>query len=315
MSESPAKRRKTSPSTFVPGDAPDAATEGNLRTIREVSHRTSFQSPTRSSLARFNPDVLSNALNRSPKRSPSRPATGGRDGDGGEAIGLRDRKALRPSLSGVAPASPSKAPQMSTGFPILSPQRTSSAFSAPPRRVTRKSALLNTTETVSSNIPHAVTLASSPANDPDEQLAQELDSATGAQNIAFNLATAAFQDEEGEPDLPPTPTQLGLEKAPERSKGLLSSPSRQYQTRRNLRSGAAAFSPLKHVSRRTSPERQGSPEVLPEEVRKKQALRDELSQQLKSLHDDVKQLEDWTRLTKGTGHGSGLDVDGVRKLL
>jgi hypothetical protein len=303
MSESAAKRRRTSPTTFVPGDAPESRSEPSVDIAPEVSHRTSFQSPTRSSLARSNPDVLSNVLRRSPVRSPSRPPSSGRDGEGGGAFGLRDRKALRSSLIGGTSTSPQKAPQLSSGFPILSPQRRPSAFTAPPRRVLRRSILLDAPTITSSNAPHTGTITPTPADNPDEQLAHELDSATREPEILSNPTVSVLQDEEGEPDLPPTPTQLGLERPPGRPKGLLSSPSRQYETRRNLRREVAGL------------DRQISPEVVSEEVRKKLALRDELSQQLKVLQNDVAQLEDWALLGEEAGGGSEVDVLTVQNFL
>ncbi|RFU33656.1 hypothetical protein B7463_g2700, partial [Scytalidium lignicola] len=73
MAESPSKRRKTSPTTSVPGDAPTTPT--HIPVLRQDGARTfsarpSFASPTRASLARHNPQLLNKPV--SPGKSVER---------------------------------------------------------------------------------------------------------------------------------------------------------------------------------------------------------------------------------------------------
>ncbi|KAH8808532.1 hypothetical protein F5884DRAFT_792545 [Xylogone sp. PMI_703] len=73
MAESPSKRRKTSPTTSVPVDAPTTPTRNSaLRQdgARTFSARPSFASPTRASLARHNPQLLNRAT--SPRKATER---------------------------------------------------------------------------------------------------------------------------------------------------------------------------------------------------------------------------------------------------
>lgn len=262
MSESPPKRRKISETESLPGRRP------------EVTHRTSFQSPTRASLARSHPEVLSRVLSRSPSRSPQRPVSGHdeeqRQQD--EVIGLRDRKALRPSLN--APGSPSR---LSGSFPARSPtRRASGAFAAPPRRVSRR---LFTPEIE----PSEATRTLSRRNDPDEGSGPKQRGPTeerSAEDDRISERSSSSSGDSGEPELPPTPTALGRVRL--RGRPSLSSPSMRQERsklRREIRQAEDAQT------------RNAAREDIPEELREKLELKEELSAQLERLKADVSRLE------------------------
>ncbi|KAJ5403920.1 hypothetical protein N7509_003791 [Penicillium cosmopolitanum] len=214
---SPPKRRKTGDRSSIAISA--SQSREALEDRRSSPSRPSFQSPTKSSLAKSHPDVLERALSRSPVRRPV--SRGAQDGPGNESDmrGFR-RKAMRPSLG---PGSPLKAPRMSIGGTTLlsSPSRRASAieaFAKPPRRMSTKR--INPSDfTFGSPMP----TRPAEADTPEGQLAQELGgSATREEDDAPILESGfdgAFDEDPLEPELPPTPTQLGLEKAPDRTQG------------------------------------------------------------------------------------------------
>lgn len=224
--------------------------------------------------------------------------------DGGpedaEARGFK-RKALRPSLN---PSSPLKAPRMSGSAPIFSsPTRRASgieAFSKPPRRLSTK------------RISPADFIFGSPmptqpgeVDTPEGQLAQELGSATREEEDPIIMDTGldgAFDEDPLNPELPPTPTQLGLEKAPDRPRGLLSSsPSMRLEKRMKRRTAdVIQGSPLK-ASRFHDPNAEEGVEDeyhLDEEISaaalEKRKARKKLSAELQRLKKDVADLTKWS---------------------
>ncbi|KAJ5571921.1 hypothetical protein N7535_005581 [Penicillium sp. DV-2018c] len=284
--DSPAKRRKTSETTGIPV-APELSQNDAHR-----PRRPSYQSPTRASLARSNPDVLERALSRSPSRRLV-----GKDSVQPDIrnIGLRDRKALRPSLN--ASASPLIRPRASEP-PESSPNRRSSgiqAFSKPPRRISKR--ILPGDLVFGSPVPPQSKL---PRPDtPEGQLAQELGSATGEPDMDMG-ADPGFMDEEDplEPELPPTPTQLGLVKAPDR-RLLSSSPSKRPEKRSKQRTANPLLeSPLKAVNFRSpSPQEMETASDLgvSAAVREKRKLRDKSTADLRRLEQEVAELETWAK--------------------
>ncbi|KAL2837720.1 hypothetical protein BJX68DRAFT_249499 [Aspergillus pseudodeflectus] len=269
---------------------------------RRSPSRPSFQAPTKASLARAHPEVLERALSRSPTRKSARRSS--RDDPQNEAetraIGLRDRKALRPSITLTAsPIDPLKRGQQS---PLSFPSRRSSglvAFAAPPRRVSKR---ISTSDLFfrSPTASQETRVEASLINTPEDQLASELGSATGAADMGDDdFESPSLNDGFDEPDLPPTPTQLGLERPPGRPRGLLSSSPSKEQWGKRRAAGDLEQSPskLRIVDYGTDPE--GSTEhvvsvndvLLPESVHKKRKLRRELSHDLESLKWDVAKLE------------------------
>lgn len=281
MSESPPKRRKISETESLPVRRP------------EVTHRTSFQSPTRASLARSHPEVLSRVLSRSPSRSPQRPVSGHDEEQQQQqegVIGLRDRKALRPSLN--APGSPSR---LSGSFPALSPtRRASGAFAAPPRRVSRRLFTPEIEQFEAMRTP-------SGRDHPEEGSAPNPGGATeerSAEDEQTSERRSSSSGDSGEPELPPTPTALGRVRL--RGRPSLSSPSvRQEKSklRREIRQEEDAQA---RISAR---------EDIPEELRKKLELKEELSAQLKRLKADISRLEDLAKLAQQPQNSSEPDVE------
>ncbi|KAJ5681567.1 uncharacterized protein N7477_001507 [Penicillium maclennaniae] len=299
--DSPPKRRKTGEKT---GLAVSASQSLATREGTRSSNRPSFQSPTRSSLARSYPEVLERALSRSP---PQRPTSSGSQRGRSEqpdpkAVGLRDRKALRPSLG---PSSPLKAPRASVAAPTLSPSRRASgieAFSKPARRLSKK--ILPGDFTFGSPVRRE--LPPPEQDTPESQLARELGSATNEREVEEETGIDignAFDDEDPlEPELPPTPTQLGLEKAPDRPMGpLSSSPTTRHEKRKKRRTVEHFHSsPLKSLkfqnpsTEESTDDDSIAPDELTPAILEKQKLRKSLAAQLRSLKDDVKELIKWT---------------------
>ena len=210
----------------------------------------------------------------------------------GRVFGLRDRKALRPSMGSTAsPMSPLR----------MSPRRASGqVFAAPPRRVSRR--IMPSDLAFGSPIAQKKPPKSAHTRDPPNQPAFELDGAAGE----TDAGTDHFPITEGfeEPELPPTPTQLGLEPPPGRRKGLMSSsPStRQGKWARRRMTDAERSGPLKVKGVDAEWEADGlsgaefsfGQTLFPEPVLKKQKLKRELSAQLQQLKDDLTELGGWT---------------------
>ncbi|KAL4877282.1 hypothetical protein BJY04DRAFT_230784 [Aspergillus karnatakaensis] len=260
---------------------------------RRSPSRPSFRAPTKASLARSHPEILERALSRSPTRIPTRDSRDGPDEAETRGFGLRDRKALRPSLTASAsPADPSKRGQQ----PPLSASRRSSAlgaFAAPPRRVSKRisaSDLLFRSPIASQETISEASII----NTPEEQLASELGSAN---DMGGDIDGPSLHDGFEEPDLPPTPTQLGLERAPDRPRGLLSSsPSMQWKKRQATGDLERSPSKLRPIEFGVEPEVStevvsASDTILPQSVFKKRKLRRDLSAEVESLKQDITKLE------------------------
>ncbi|KAJ5580088.1 uncharacterized protein N7459_006073 [Penicillium hispanicum] len=325
---SPPKRRKTSDITAVAVGAPDFVAPHNET---RSPHRPSFQSPTRSSLAKSHPEVLQRALSRSPGRRPaSRESQEGYpEQSNSRSVGLRDRKALRPSLGGTS--SPLKAPQVSSGTPTLSPSKSLGgiqSFSKPPRRLSRK--ILPTDFTFGSPVgKRAQPVEQDLSNTPEGQLALELGSATRESSreepMDTNLDVGFMDGDPLEPDLPPTPTQLGLEKAPDRPRGLLSSsPSTRHEKRvRRRTADVLKGSPLKSLNfyppaPDEGPDDKGSSQEAPSTaVSGKRRMRNNLLAELRKLREDVSDLTKWTEKVESDENleDDSRELDKILKLL
>ncbi|KAG0156435.1 hypothetical protein PDIDSM_3613 [Penicillium digitatum] len=277
--------------------------------------RPSFQSPTRASrasLARSHPDLLERAISRSPAQRPSIKYSGKQDS---QQFGLRDRKALRPSLN--ASASPLTRPRGSEA-PESSPNRRSSgvqAFSKPPRRISRR--IFSGDLMFGSPMPQPKTPES---NTPERQLALELGSATREAEIDMGPESSFMDEDILEPDLPPTPTQLGLEKAPDRPRGMLSSsPSRRQEKRAKRRiANSLHESPLKAVNFQSSPledsEMAANLGGVSAAVREKRNSREKSAADLRQLRIEVEELETWAKKIESNPDLEG-DIRGLDKFL
>lgn len=306
MYSSSPKRRKTSPSTAVPADASNTNQRPGSRDSRNSpTKRASFQSPTKASLSRSHPDVLSRVLSRSPEKTARKRSGSGTGEDdranssGGRAFGLRDRKALRPSLSGPV-ESPSDTNRPTGTAPDSRRRESSAGFVAPPRRLSRPSAEISSRQT--SEVPErSLRRSSSHTGNIEDQTAGPvhdtgLNTAPGPPNLP--------DAEHGDPDLPPTPTELGLQPQPVRPRGLLSSSPSSRKEKRNRKQGIGfTSSPLKSgITKPIGDQRSRTPagplvesgqafERVPEAVKTARKLRDQLRDQLSRLKKDIAILE------------------------
>ncbi|KAJ5895411.1 hypothetical protein N7495_007102 [Penicillium taxi] len=297
---SPPKRQKTRQSV-------GAMESGSLGSRNEsYPPHPSFQSPTRSSLVRSHSEIAERALSRSPIRRPVSRAGQGQDDSTGEsrpsAVGLRERKPLRPSLSGSSPFKASR----SADAPVLSPSRRPSgvkSFSKLPRKVSMK--IVPSDFTFGTPTRKKIQSTEHFSNTPEAQLALELDSATQDADLGpsldFGLDDGLMDEDPLEPDLPPTPTQLGLVKAPDRriSTRLSSSPSTRHEKHMKRRAtDALQKSPLKLRSQPSDPEESSEDENISRDelsaaaLEKRQA-RKSLKAELQRLRNDVAELTRW----------------------
>ncbi|KAH8690950.1 hypothetical protein BGW36DRAFT_432722 [Talaromyces proteolyticus] len=275
MSDFPAKRRKTSPTTAIPVDDATSTT-------------------------------------------PEKPLRPSRDRESG--FGLRDKKAIRPSLTGTEA-------NLSSNLLGLSPRRGSSniqAFAVPPRRISRSIETppvdnagreqQQQQQQQQQQPPRNTSVVTTPSrrDDPDEQLASELDSATRElENSGLLPDSAPLLDTYVEPELPPTPTQLGLEPRPEKQQlNIMSSPS-AGRARRREPLGPSGLGTLDL----SVPEPLLDDSQVPAAVKKKEALKQELSEQLNTLKEDVAQLEKWALQAKQGNDSLQLDQEAVSKLI
>ncbi|KAJ5464718.1 uncharacterized protein N7458_000404 [Penicillium daleae] len=300
--DSPPKRRRTGEALEV---AIGASQPPALSRESRSPSRTSFQSPTRASLARSHPEVLERALSRSPsKQSPSRDSQNkSPQKDDARTVGLRDRKALRPSLN---PSSPLKAPRTSGSPMLLSPSKRPSgiqAFSKPPRRLSKRISAADFT--FGSPIRKQPQPTEALSNTPEDQLALELGTATQGADMDVDMDTndlggGLMEDDDSlEPDLPPTPTQLGLVKAPDRPRGLLSSsPSARHEKRmKRQATDVLQGSPLKTLKFQSPTEEYPDTEFTLGNVStaflEKRKTRKDLEAELRALKNDLADLSKW----------------------
>ncbi|KAE8146080.1 hypothetical protein BDV25DRAFT_163222 [Aspergillus avenaceus] len=228
---------------------------------------------------------------------------GQRGSTGTSSFGLRDRKALRPSLTAV------------TGLDKLSPGRRSSrlqTFSVPPRRVSRR--ILPSDLTFQSpSLIQRTKLDNSIIDSPDDQLVSELSNATADLGPKRDFDQDSSHERLEEPDLPPTPTQLGLERPPERPKGLLSSsppPRGKLGKRQIADQSIQSLSKLRnvhHEEREESLHGSGSAKsrnLLADSVLARHKLKKELAAQSQQLKDHINELETWSK--RSAQHGKSV---------
>ena len=329
MDFSPFKKRKLSPTKSVTVDA-----SGNLppgSSVGRLTHQSSYLSPTKSSLARFNPSLL-------PRAVSAQTGLQGQDAPEGEVEKKREdqtRSARQRSLNPTAlrPSTPKDKldvqnrtkPRASTASPSRYGQAQGKSSDRPPRRKSQTPQPAPSSRPSSSYV-NAVIPASPPQraqaarkktpNIASDQLEHELQEVMAQSTVQDSLPDVTPTLDEnaasGEPELPPTPIQLGLEQAPTPPQGLLfSSPSRRL---RKKKPSSVSSSPLKPkdsqpdlglVTSQTQAadlstdvedppgdiERRKDPEILD-----RQATIDQLTLQLKGLQDDVTQLERWLEL-------------------
>ncbi|OJD15795.1 hypothetical protein AJ78_03975 [Emergomyces pasteurianus Ep9510] len=340
MLDSPAKRRRSNSSSAI--------AVSTLNTDQQHPHvngvdiqqpqrpsRASFQSPTRASLSRSHPDVLSRVLSRSPaKKAQQRPVSRGRQsasiGGGGVEVrrsGARGSRLPRPSsLSGTS--------AFVTDLPIrqsipeldsLSPRRESSvpvSASQPPRRSSQRSRVSFSAEPRS-----LLSAPRSPTRVKDVGRGQMVEESVD--NGRPTRSSSSPNEGTGEPELPPTPTELGLETLPNRRRGGLSSSSPSYRVekkrKRRMRDGVQNPSPLKpkdtDLARDNAGDRIASPRILlpeeevPDEFEAKTKLRDALAAQLSRLKEDIAKIEYETQRYEKPDEFPAPDEEAINNLM
>ncbi|PYH97471.1 hypothetical protein BO71DRAFT_373275 [Aspergillus ellipticus CBS 707.79] len=265
---------------------------------QRAAQRGSYQAPTRASLARSNSTILDRTASLSPTRS-SRKAKSGMS-----ALGLRDRKALRPSSTSAASPLDHLKRKRQSPVSSFSGRRSSGlgAFAAPPRRVSTRitaSDLIFRSPAATQEIREESTLTDTPEN----QLASELDSATGHVGLNGDFNQPSFHQILDEPDLPPTPTQLGLERPPGRPKGILSSSPNSQQGHWGIRNTDGPDQTPSKLRSVDYGEAEGSAESgfvldrvsVPELAPKKRKLRSVLLSEVQQLKRELVELEAWSK--------------------
>ena len=295
MSSSPTKRRRSNTSSAIAVDASNTAQGDPQHTGRQQPlGRVSFRSPTKASLSRSHPNVLARALSRFAAQKAHQPSRR-RQGESTEV----DKEII----SGMSEGDPSQLDAVSIS--VLSSQSLEvrpfpSDQSRPQPPATRESEHQG--------------LRTSPAATGDSVLAMDKEDGPREQpghNEGRSRSLSSGEDR-GEPELPPTPTELGLERLATRSKGpLSSSPRWQHGIRKRKWRKATEdlnSSPLKLKAARFDvgfannvSRPQGSEPIeaqVSDEIQGKQRVRDKLRTQLERLHTELSELEYEVRRTE-----------------
>ena len=288
MEPTPSKRPRLSPPSLnAPASAP----------------RASFMSPTKSSLSRFNPNILSKADEYLRRSSEGRRSSSPRK---------LNPTALRTEvgrLSTRLSASPTREPSSSPSRQL----RIEGGLDAAPRRPSlgaRGGGDLPSArrEVEGGEVGRSLV--------EEEQLAQAVRrSARRTRGNRLSWVRAEEEQEreqQQEPELPPTPEQLGREQRPEKPKGLLSSSPVQRGEKRKKEGSMLGSSPLKPRSVGQVQGGRGEEQALERETQaeedpelgKRRDLLDKLSAQLRTLQNDVLALEREVRRSQGTGQES-----------
>lgn len=271
MDSPPSKRRKVSPVTSIRVSdqngqlRPDSKDGG-----QSPSRRALFMSPTKASLARFHPGLLSPTKATTPRRGSS-------DDQGASHPGLSVRRDTNgDAVVRAKSTEPSAAATMMTLAPGL--ERSGQVFFAAPRQRSRTPERDTPTSKKAKLFMVEDIRASPPEEAVEEEKTVQDTQNPGQQDNGLNRAdtqlhpmeivgaipaidqpplpstpphtglqgslSSMSQQEVAEPSLPSTPVQLGLEKPPEPPKGLLfSSPSSRPK---RIGVARAKSSPLKH---------------------------------------------------------------------
>ena len=259
MDSSPSKRRRTSPSTSVAVTVENTDLRPSPQNGPSPSRRRlSFMSPTKASLARFHPGLLSRAKSAEPPRPVSKGlhgtieqnsvAAGGVNSIVGHVAGtnpkrleLGDNGVEKEQGSLATPRRRSRIPgdgNASTGQVQYSMNPDPRA--SPPEEARDKGTAANGTDGEHQEPVQDVADTGMTAV-PDSQISQHPSTPTQREPHVPTSGMGIGHD--GEPTLPSTPSQLGLEPPWEKPKGLLfSSPSKRP---RRKGKPSAKSSPLK----------------------------------------------------------------------
>jgi hypothetical protein len=324
MFASPAKRRKTSPTASVAVDA------SNTQSNPSTPKRASFQSPTKASLARSHPNLLPQSAGRSQVQTRGQ-------GLRQELLSRRTSQSVpKPSTAELETLKSQNEPAGET--PADSTTAGIGSFSGVIRNLfaAEPSKLPASSRTPLRARQPPIRLVESQNRNNDLQISKQAQ--IKHQRGRPRLSNDAEKDE---PELPPTPVQLGLSAQPNRPRGLASSSpgrssgSSRQRTRLNesrhtssptkLRvqtqtvADSPAFvppqSPAIVLAEEEAPEEAPESDAeapadeeeepsVPETVLQKRSLRDSLSAQLARLQSDVASLENALAATP-----TSVDVD------
>ena len=263
------KRRKTSPSTHLSITPQDSQTRPESQDgERSSKGRASFMSPTKASLARYNPSLLPPSNASDPERRRSQGADDKRPKIRGGTSGLT------PQIPWAGVAEPASTTERSIAAPFLNAN--GQGLRAAPLRRSRTPSKGYTPLKDTQLLPFPTSRVSLPAEargqgngvhatNIEGQPPLPLPSLLGVQGPSTNGAPPTSESphlpstpthrgvlgqrsgmgfsEDGEPSLPSTPVHLGLEAPAEHPKGLLfSSPNRKSKTKET---NVTKSSPLK----------------------------------------------------------------------
>lgn len=316
MDSSPSKRRKTSPTRSIPIDASnsDLYARDKHDAQLDLIRRASFMSPTKASLSRFNPDIL----------AESRSA-----GNGHRESDIRSPRRLNPTPLRPIPDTPlgrlSASPIRELS---LSPSRRSQSIgdglASPARRRSHTpGAALPQRE------PSPDTIVLAPANRfeqeieksllEEERLAQAVRrSARRTRGNRLSFLPTSVDEAQEEPDLPPTPEQLGLGKRPSPPEGLLES-STSAKALKRKDTVHTEQPPEANANAIAKPmNNDPTPELEEEESQEIVDRREKLAQcsaQFQSLQSDIAVLEDEVQRSRDKGTDSGLGQPDLERLL
>ena len=311
MLASPAKRRKTSPTASVAVDA------SNTQPNPSTPKRASFQSPTKASLARSHPNLLPESAGRSQVQTRGQ-------GLRQELLGRRTSQGVsKPSTA--EPRTPKSQNQPAGDTPANPTTTGAGSFSGVIRNLfaAEPSRLPASSRTPLRSRQPPIRLVEGQNRNNDLQISKQA-------QIKHPRGRPGLSDdaEKDEPELPPTPVQLGLSVQPDRPRGLASSSpgrssgssrqrmrlneSRHTSSPTKLRvqtqavANSAAFVPPQApvIAREVEEVPDEAPESVaegpadeeeepsvPEAVLQKRSLRDSLSAQLARLQSDIASLE------------------------
>ena len=259
MDETPPKRRKTSPTTSAPVGSLYTDGENHSGNGRPTTpSRASYMSPTRASLARFNPEIA--------MRLSAQPMKAQRKNNPVETTALQDGSVSRLKPTPLRSAGSHDNDLAKTqlpgemveqgAWPDRSPQSPGRMSASPRRRSRTPGRPASPLKVVSGN--HSATISAPVSNIEPTKITDEAASIVNAHVEstlpAITVAQSGIQSADtrhpelpyaGEPELPPTPVQLGLEQPAERPRGIdSSSPGSRKGKRRGERSPVKS-SPLK----------------------------------------------------------------------
>ena len=264
LSHSPPKRRRLSPPTSIKVTLENTELGQLLPNGASPSkRRSSFMSPTKASLARFYPSLLPRAKSAEPTRPVSRETyasvkqiSAGEGGVNGSVVHVASTapQELESGMNGVEerqalPATPRRSSQSSGGNIALEsqeqPPMNPEPRASPPAELTDEGTTVSgTAGGVQNPVAEAADIGSTGVTSVPDSQNPEFPS-TPMQRKAHVPASGMGVGEDGEPSLPSTPSQLGLEPPREKPNGLpFSNPSRRPKRKRRSIVKSSPLKPL-----------------------------------------------------------------------